>query len=183
MLPPRPSTLRHAAAAAADSSSSSQANGLTGRTAAEILWRLFATDRRHSQLVSGFSSLSSLEGEFTFLQSLKTEADQARAEQERTQELQKAQMHAAEGRQTRFDPSVTNSSAGHEKRRSRAFQSDFARSGFGGIRTEFVVSTEDFYDPKDMVRARPTLRQDLQADGLASAWASAWHRLRFFLRS
>jgi hypothetical protein len=67
--------------ASPSSSSSTQGNDLTGRTAAEILWRLFLTDDRYSQLVSGFSSLSSLDRELTFLQSLKTEADQAVAEQ------------------------------------------------------------------------------------------------------
>src|SRR5262249_16851678 len=88
-------------------SSSIQGNGLTGRTAAEILWHLFATDPRYSQLVSSFRSLSSLESEFTFLQSLQTEADQAVAKEQRIEEQQKAQMRAAEGRQTRFDSSAT----------------------------------------------------------------------------
>jgi SpoVK/Ycf46/Vps4 family AAA+-type ATPase len=72
------------------------AKRLESRTAVEILRRSITANPRFRQLVNSFSSLASLEGELTFLESLKTEANQGLFEEQRAAEQRAAELRAAE---------------------------------------------------------------------------------------
>jgi hypothetical protein len=65
----------------------SRNTGLTGQVAAGILQNLLTANFRYRRLVETFHTLSSLDGEYCFLEALKTEVEQKISEELRAAEL------------------------------------------------------------------------------------------------
>jgi hypothetical protein len=76
---------------------------LEATQATKILTALFLNNSRYQQMVKSFSSLAALDEEYSFLESLKTEADANLAEEQRAARLQATQQKVTEGGQACFN--------------------------------------------------------------------------------
>jgi SpoVK/Ycf46/Vps4 family AAA+-type ATPase len=82
--------------------------GLTGQEAAGILQDLLMTNSRYRRLVETFHSLSSLDGEYFFLEALKTEVEQKVSEELRAAELRVEELRSTQARGRRQQETSQN---------------------------------------------------------------------------
>jgi DNA replication protein DnaC len=83
-------------------------NRLTGQVAAEILQNLLTTNFRYRRLVETFHTLSSLDGEYSFLEALKTEVAQKVSEELRAAELRVEELRSTQARGRRQQEAPQN---------------------------------------------------------------------------
>jgi SpoVK/Ycf46/Vps4 family AAA+-type ATPase len=76
----------------------SRNTGLTGQGATEILQELLTTNFRYRRLVEAFHTLSALDGEYLFLEALKTEVEQKISEELRAAELRVEELRSTQAR-------------------------------------------------------------------------------------
>jgi len=76
----------------------SRNSGLTGQEAAGILQNLLTANFRYRRLVETFHTLSSLDGEHSFLEALKTEVEQKVSEELRAAELRVEELRSTQAR-------------------------------------------------------------------------------------
>ncbi len=86
----------------------SRNTGLTGPAAAEILQNLLTADFRYRRLVETFHTLSSLDGEYFFLETLKTEVEQKVSEELRAAELRVEELRSTQARGRRQQEAPQN---------------------------------------------------------------------------
>jgi DNA replication protein DnaC len=86
----------------------SRNNGLTGQVTAGILQNLLTANFRYRRLVETFHTLSSLDGEYFFLEALKTEVEQKIAEELRAAELRVEELRSTQARGRRQQDAPQN---------------------------------------------------------------------------
>ena len=94
----------------------SRNTGLTGPAAAEILQNLLTADFRYRRLVETFHTLSSLDGEYFFLETLKTEVEQKVSEELRAAELRVEELRSTQARGRHQQEAPQNAQEPHTPR-------------------------------------------------------------------